>query len=99
MDLCGIPRRRSPESRSPPSFPPLAAGAASWPNWSGGPKVAGSNPAARHAWQIPQGSYFALGDNRAESCDSRVWGSVPARNVIGPVVKVLRGGQTQPIVT
>jgi signal peptidase I len=41
-------------------------------------------------WHVRAGSYFMLGDNRAESCDSRVWGSVPARNVIGPVVTVIR---------
>jgi len=44
-------------------------------------------------WHVPQGKYFLLGDNRASSCDSRMWGSVPAHNVIGTVVKVIRGGQ------
>ena len=38
-----------------------------------------------------------MGDNRSESCDSRVWGGVPARNVIGPVTKILRGGATLPV--
>lgn len=41
-------------------------------------------------WHVPQGDYFVVGDNRAESCDSRVWGSVPRRNIIGVVVKVIR---------
>jgi len=40
-------------------------------------------------WHVPNGNYF-MGDNRAQSCDSRVWGSVPARNVIGPVTKIIR---------
>jgi signal peptidase I len=39
-------------------------------------------------WEVPQGSYFMMGDNRAQSCDSREWGSVPRSDLIGPVFAV-----------
>jgi signal peptidase I len=32
---------------------------------------------------VPPGQYFALGDNRDESLDSRYWGFVPRENIIG----------------
>lgn len=35
------------------------------------------------AFTVPPADYFALGDNSAHSSDSRFWGTVPARNVIG----------------
>jgi signal peptidase I len=37
-------------------------------------------------WRVAAGRYFFLGDDRANSCDSRVWGTVPRRNLIGPII-------------
>ena len=40
--------------------------------------------------RVPEGHYFVLGDNRDNSNDSRSWGFVPARNIIGKVWFVLQ---------
>ena len=41
---------------------------------------------AGESWTVPKGKYFMVGDNRGQSCDSRVWGPVVRENLIGPVI-------------
>jgi signal peptidase I len=45
-------------------------------------------PAGR--WNVGRNRYFLLGDNRSQSCDSRIWGSLPLENIIGSVVAIER---------
>lgn len=47
---------------------------------------AGEYGAEGQAIKVPKDCYFGLGDNSASSRDSRYWGFVPKRNILGKVI-------------
>jgi len=47
-------------------------------------------PPAGTMRRIPPRMFLVEGDNRAHSCDSRVWGLVPRANIVGKVVLTYR---------
>jgi signal peptidase I len=49
-----------------------------------GPAVPGAS--RQHPYRVPAGEFYMLGDNRADSCDSRYWGPVKGSGIIGKVV-------------
>ena len=43
---------------------------------------------SQHPYRVPPGEFYVLGDNRADSCDSRYWGPVKGSSIVGKVVLV-----------
>jgi signal peptidase I len=48
-----------------------------------GPAGNASNLA--HPYRVPADNYFVMGDNRADSCDSRYWGPIAKSLIVGKV--------------
>jgi signal peptidase I len=51
-----------------------------------GPPV--PDASSQHPYRVPPGEFYMLGDNRADSCDSRYWGPVMRSSIVGKVVLV-----------
>jgi signal peptidase I len=51
-----------------------------------GPAIPGATRQA--PFRVPAGEFYVLGDNRQISCDSRYWGPVPGRSIVGKAMLV-----------
>jgi signal peptidase I len=53
-----------------------------------GPPIA----SRQHPYLVPPGEFYLLGDNRADSCDSRYWGPIKGSTILGKVLLVVWHG-------
>jgi signal peptidase I len=47
-----------------------------------GPPIASE----QHPYRVPPGEFYMLGDDRADSCDSRYWGPIKGSTMVGKVI-------------
>ena len=45
-----------------------------------------AQPQVKQVWDLQADEYIVLGDNRSQSTDSRSFGTVPRRNIVGKVI-------------
>jgi signal peptidase I len=50
-----------------------------------GPPIASS----QHPYHVPPSEFYVLGDNRADSCDSRYWGPIKGSTIIGKAILII----------